>query len=73
MIAPILEGLAEKHTDVDFVKLDIDNSSVTPVVADFECLAVPTFVSLRDGKRVTTFSGADRTALAKMVEDLSSL
>ncbi|KAG7667695.1 hypothetical protein Ndes2526B_g01913 [Nannochloris sp. 'desiccata'] len=73
MIAPVLEELAGKHTDLDFVKLDIDNHAVTNIVADYSVAAVPTFVSLKGDKKVHAFSGADRNQLQKMVEDMSDL
>jgi thioredoxin 1 len=73
MIAPVLEELAGKHTDLDFVKLDIDNHAITNIVADHSVAAVPTFVSLKGEKKVHAFSGADRNQLQKMVEDLSDL
>jgi thioredoxin 1 len=73
MIAPFLEDLAGKHTDVDFVKIDIDNPAVSSTVSDFSVAAVPTFVSLRGDTRVHAFSGADRNQLQRMVEDLSDL
>lgn len=71
-IAPVLEDLAGRHAGVAFVKIDIDNGAVTPVVADHGVSAVPTFVSLAGGKRVATFSGADRAQLKRMVEELST-
>jgi len=73
MIAPILEELADKYTDLDFVKLDIDNQAVTTIVADYSVASVPTFVSLKGDKKLHAFSGADRDQLQKMVEDLSDL
>ena len=73
MIAPVLEQLAGKHTDVDFIKLDIDNHAVSTIVADYSVAAVPTFVSLKGNKKVHSFSGADRNQLQRMVEDLSDI
>lgn len=73
MIAPVLEELAAKHTDVDFVKVDIDNQDVTPVVVENNVSAVPTFVSMRGEKKLTTFSGADKGQLLRMVQEVSEL
>ena len=68
--APVLEELTGKHADVDFVKIDIDNSSVAPVVSAHGVSSVPTFVSYRGDQRGTSFSGADKAALTRMVKDL---
>jgi thioredoxin 1 len=73
MIAPVLEELAGKHTDLDFVKLDIDNQAVTTIVASYSVASVPSFVSLKGDKTLHAFSGADRNQLQMMVEDLSNL
>jgi thioredoxin 1 len=68
MIAPVLEDLARKHPQVDFVKLDIDNKAVENVVVSHGVAAVPTFVGYKGGNKVGAFSGADRAALTQMVE-----
>ena len=72
-IAPVLEELAGKHADVDFVKVDIDNQEITPVVVENNVTAVPTFVSMRGEKKLTTFSGADKNQLLRMVQEVSEL
>lgn len=68
MIAPVLEDFARKNPNIDFVKLDIDNKAVESVVVGHGVAAVPTFVGYRGGAKVGAFSGADRAALAQMVE-----
>lgn len=70
-IAPVVDDLASKHTQVSFVKLDIDNKSLLEIVASFSVSAVPTFVSMVGDKQITTFSGADRAQLTRMVQELS--
>ena len=73
MIAPVLESLAEKHSDVSFVTIDIDNHAVTELTVENEVSAVPTFVSLKGERKVTKFSGADKGQLTRMVEEVSSI
>jgi thioredoxin 1 len=73
MIAPVLEELAKKHTDLNFVKIDIDQPALHAIVSEFSVAAVPTFVSLKGDRRIATFSGADKNQLQRMVEDLSDL
>jgi len=71
MIHPILEELAGKYSDVMFLKLDIDDPKVLPVVTKHNVSSVPTFVSYRGRTRVATFSGADKGLLASMVQEVS--
>lgn len=70
MIAPVVEEMANKHPEIEFVKIDIDNSSVAKVVLDHSIASVPTFVSYKKGNPVFSFSGADKMQLQSMVQDL---
>ena len=48
MISPLVEKLAEKHTDVTFVKVNVDN---TPDIAGmYGIMSIPTLIGFKDGE-----------------------
>lgn len=71
MIHPVIEEQAEKHQGITFLRLDIDNSDVLPVVTEHGVSAVPTFVSYQGRQKVAQFSGADKALLMQMVNEVA--
>mmetsp|Transcript_15490 Transcript_15490/g.24065 ORF Transcript_15490/g.24065 Transcript_15490/m.24065 type:complete len:131 (+) Transcript_15490:59-451(+) len=68
VISPIYTEMSEKHADVAFGKVDVDDNNDSAV--DFEISAVPTFV-LFNGENVSNrMSGADSNKLGELIEDL---
>lgn len=68
MISPIYDELSAKYPDVAFGKVDVDDNQDAAV--EFKISAVPTFVFSKGEESVTTFSGADKGQLEKLVQDL---
>ncbi|OVA09090.1 Thioredoxin [Macleaya cordata] len=66
MMAPIFADLAEKFTDVVFVKIDVDE--LMDVSREFGVQAMPTFVLLKQGKEVDKVVGAKKDELEKKIE-----
>ncbi|KAL6139696.1 hypothetical protein ACLB2K_057998 [Fragaria x ananassa] len=65
-IEPAIHAMAEKFTDVDFAKIDVDELS--EVSQEFQVQAMPTFVLLKKGKEVDRVVGAKKDELEKKVE-----
>ncbi|KAH7532603.1 hypothetical protein FEM48_Zijuj04G0038900 [Ziziphus jujuba var. spinosa] len=57
LMEPIFNALSSKFTDVDFVKIDVDELS-----------AMPTFVLVKKGKEVDRLIGAKKEELEKKIE-----
>ncbi|MBP3928412.1 MAG: thioredoxin [Peptostreptococcaceae bacterium] len=55
MLAPVFDSLSEELTDVDFVKVDIDQS--LELAQKFGITTVPTMMIFKDGKVVDTLVG----------------
>lgn len=55
MLAPVFDTLSEELTDVDFVKVDIDQS--LELAQKFGITTVPTMMIFKDGKVVDTLVG----------------
>ncbi|MDY6774500.1 MAG: thioredoxin family protein [Halobacteria archaeon] len=52
---PIIEDLEEKHPDVDFEKVDVDDNPDT--ARDYGVRSVPTIIVEKDGEIVEKFIG----------------
>ncbi|KAK8586873.1 hypothetical protein V6N13_085892 [Hibiscus sabdariffa] len=63
---PALNDMAAKFTDVEFVKLDVDE--LPDVAQEFGVQAMPTFVLLKNGKEVDRVVGAQKNELEKKVD-----
>ncbi|KAA3464718.1 thioredoxin H2-like [Gossypium australe] len=59
---PVLNGMAAKFTEVQFVKLDVDE------LPEFGVQGMPTFVLLKKGKEVDRVVGAQKNDLVKKIE-----
>ncbi|KAK3004317.1 hypothetical protein RJ639_018868 [Escallonia herrerae] len=62
---PAIHSMATKFTEVDFVKIDVDELS--DVAQDFGVQAMPTFVFLKQGKEVDRVIGAKKDELERKV------
>ncbi|MBA0739377.1 hypothetical protein Gogos_012655 [Gossypium gossypioides] len=63
---PFLNEMAAKFTEVEFVKLDVDE--LPDVAQEFGVQAMPTFVLVKQGKEVDRVVGAQKNELEKKVE-----
>ncbi|PRQ53683.1 putative monodehydroascorbate reductase (NADH) [Rosa chinensis] len=70
-IEPAIHAMADKFTDVDFAKIDVDELS--DVSQEFGVQAMPTFVLLKNGKEVDRVVGAKKDELEKKVQKYRSL
>ncbi|KAG4992520.1 hypothetical protein AAZX31_09G220400 [Glycine max] len=65
-IEPAIHAMSEKFTDVDFVKIDVDE--LPDVAKEFNVEAMPTFVLCKKGKEVDKVVGAKKDELEKKIE-----
>jgi thioredoxin len=64
MISPVFTSLASKHTNVMFLKVDVDQAQ--DVAAHERVNSMPTFAVYLQGQKVETFSGADGNKLSQL-------
>jgi len=62
-MAPIFAELSKKHTDLIFVKVDVDQ--LQEVAAQWDVQAMPTFIFIKDKKLVHKIVGANKDELEK--------
>uniref|UniRef100_A0A0A9WXZ7 Thioredoxin n=1 Tax=Lygus hesperus TaxID=30085 RepID=A0A0A9WXZ7_LYGHE len=65
MIAPKLEELAQAHPEIVFLKVDVDECE--DVAAAYEISVMPTFVFIKEKKKLTSFSGSNFDKLKEVV------
>ncbi|KAJ4745960.1 thioredoxin family protein [Rhynchospora pubera] len=65
VMAPLFEKLAQKHPQIVFLKLDIDQLS--SVAQEWNVTSVPTFFFVKNGKTVDTVRGADKNGLERSI------
>ena len=65
MIAPFFEELAANNTDVEFVKIDVDEAQ--QISSECNVKSMPTFMFYKDGQKVHEFSGASTQKLTECV------
>ncbi|GAB2280346.1 hypothetical protein Dimus_014983 [Dionaea muscipula] len=63
---PIINEFAEKYTDVDFVKIDVDE--LRDVAREFGVEAMPTFLLLKQGREIDKVVGAKKEDLRSKIE-----
>ncbi|XP_010450751.1 PREDICTED: thioredoxin H2-like [Camelina sativa] len=68
MIEPTIHAMADKFTDVDFVKLDVDE--LPDVAKEFNVTGMPTFVLIKKGKEIERIIGAKKDELESKVSKL---
>lgn len=68
-IAPLFERFADSDVSqsVCFVKVDVDVAE--DVASHYQVSAMPTFLSIKDGKEVSRVTGANRTELSKLITE----
>ncbi|OKL58012.1 Thioredoxin-1 [Talaromyces atroroseus] len=65
-IAPKVSAWSDEHTDVDFVKFDVDE---TPDVAqELGIRAMPTFLFFKNGEKIDEFVGVNPPALEAAIK-----
>ncbi|KAG2486734.1 hypothetical protein HYH03_014660 [Edaphochlamys debaryana] len=71
MIAPLYEQLSDLHTDVYFLKVDVDD---VPAVAEAcSVSAMPTFQVFKDGAKADELVGASQDKLKAMIAKYSTI
>ncbi|KAF0302072.1 Thioredoxin-2 [Amphibalanus amphitrite] len=60
-----LTAMAKEHTDVVFLKVDVEE--LDDLAAEYEISCMPTFVFIKQGAKVTSFSGANADKLLELV------
>ncbi|KAL3723237.1 hypothetical protein ACJRO7_035423 [Eucalyptus globulus] len=63
---PVVDAMASKFTDVEFVKIDVDELS--DVAQEFGVQAMPTFVLVKKGKEVDRLLGASKDELERKIQ-----
>ncbi|XP_004489163.1 thioredoxin H2 [Cicer arietinum] len=66
IMEPIIRAMANEITDVDFVKIDVDELS--DVAQKFEVQAMPTFVLWKERKEIDRLVGARKDELKTMIQ-----
>jgi thioredoxin 1 len=68
MISPVYDELSKKYPKVAFGKIDVDENQNAAM--EFQISAVPTFIFSKGSEATNKFSGADKTQLEKLVQEL---
>ena len=67
LIAPVFDALARQYKHVVFVKVDVDKvPSITSILSVW---AMPTFAFLKQGKKISSFMGANERLLRRGLEN----
>ena len=64
-IAPKIQAMAKEHTDVVFLKVDVEE--LDDLAAEYEISCMPTFIFIKQAEKVTSFSGANAEKLLELV------
>jgi thioredoxin 1 len=71
-IKPFFEQLSKKHTDVQFIKVDVD--VLGEVAQEAGIRAMPTFLIYKDGQKTgDKLEGADQKHLVELVKKFSKI
>ncbi|KAE9615550.1 hypothetical protein Lal_00022702 [Lupinus albus] len=63
---PVIRECAAKYTDVEFIKLDVDE--LMEVAQAFQVQVLPTIILIKNGKVVEKVIGPKREELQKLIE-----
>lgn len=55
MMGPVVEEIAEEHSDVKVVKIDVDNAE--DIAIKYQIMSIPTLVVVKDGQEVNRSIG----------------
>jgi len=66
MIGPMIDGLSKELKEVVFLKVDVDECE--DIAAEYEISSMPTFIFIKEGKVLETFSGANFNKLKETIE-----
>lgn len=65
-IGPQIEALAQERDDVIFLKVDVDECE--DIVNEYDIESMPTFIFIKEGKVLDTFSGANYEHLLELIQ-----
>lgn len=65
-IAPVLEKFSQEFTNVQFLKVDVDESN--DIAQEYGVTAMPTFVLFKDGEPIGKIVGANPQVLKQAIE-----
>ncbi len=69
MIEPFLNDLESEHTNVTFIKIDVDQAA--ELVNKYGITSIPTLLFIKDGKLLETIIGLrPRGVLSRMITEL---
>ncbi|KAK7362142.1 hypothetical protein VNO77_04245 [Canavalia gladiata] len=66
LMDPVIQKFAEKYTDVEFVKIDVDE--LMEVSQKFQVQAMPTFMLIKKGKVADKVVGVKKEELQRLIE-----
>jgi len=69
LIAPILEQISEQNKNVVVLKVDVDENE--ELTADYGVSSMPTFIFIKRGEKVDSFSGASEAKLRETITKYS--
>lgn len=68
MLSPVIEQIAEEHTEIEVVKVDVDK--VPELAVSYNVVSIPTLVFLKDGNLVKQSVGfSSKAEIEKMIEE----
>lgn len=70
-ISPFLQELSESHTDILFVKVNIDEAE--DIANEYSVATMPTFMLFKKGNVVMINTGANKNMITMMVTKVKSL
>lgn len=65
-ISPVVQKLSEENTDVQFLKVDVDNAE--DIAMEYGVSAMPTFILFKDDEAIGKIVGANVGALKQAIE-----
>lgn len=69
MLSPILEDLKKEYENIDFYKVDVDESR--ELAAKYHINSMPTLIFVKDGKEIERFIGwKSKEELSKIIDKI---